>query len=182
MNLDAFLRFGCWGSYLRYLCFEVAYSLTINSLHLHSVVSLLLEEVVELEGLHLILAKRTLEGQRSLGGGSDTLQVELVLEFAEYWVLQREHALFLLRDHQWAVLYLELTSLGGLQHERLRCDVYVLVSDGELTLLDGHLFLSRVLNDDSVHNDLADRAYELDFLDILGVLNSDVEVVEDVLS
>lgn len=165
------------GSHLSYICFEVTGSWPVDSLHFDGIVGCLLQEVAELKGLHGVLAKRALEGQRSLGGGSQALEHQLVVEVTKNGVRQF-HLGFALADHQGQVPNLELTRLIGLEHLSLWVNLDVFVLDGELRAIDFDLLVSWVLNDNAVRHTLTNWTRQVNRLNFRVVLHSDGKGIE----
>lgn len=111
----------------------------------------------ELESLHLVLAKRAFECKRSLGSGSSSLQVELILEVTKDGVLEDQVALGL-TDHERSEADLELPGLTRLESQFIRSHFDVLVGDGELRLVNNYLLVGRVLNHNTLRDALTDSA------------------------
>lgn len=154
---------------------------SISSFDLDGVSGGLLHEVGELEGLHLVLTEGTLEGKRSLGSRSSSLQVELVLEVTEYGVLQDQVALGL-TDHQGSEADLELSGFSRLESEFIRGHFDVLVGDGELRLVDDYLLVGRVLNHNTLRYAFTDGAEQVNGLGVFGFYDSHVDLVHNVLT
>lgn len=160
-HLDAALRLSCSCRHLSHVCLEVAGAWSIDAFDLHRVVRLLLEEVAELEGLHLVLAEGALEGKRPLRSWCQASQDQLVVEVAKDWVLQGQVSLTV-RNHQRKVANLELARLLRLQNLDLGIDLDILVLDLELAAVDLDLLAGGVFDDDRVRSSLTDGALKLD--------------------
>ena len=66
VELDTLLVLGSGGRYLRHVALEIASTWTVDTLNLNGIVRRFLKEVEELEGLHLVLTERALEGKGAL--------------------------------------------------------------------------------------------------------------------
>lgn len=133
----------------------------------------------EFEGLHLVLAKRTLECKRALRCGSSSFQVQLVLKVTKDWVLQEQFTRRL-TDHERSEANLELSRFSGLKSQFRGSDFDILVSNGELRLIDRDSLVSGVLKYYSLRYALTDRAEQINGLDLFAVYYSDVYLIINV--
>jgi len=102
------------------LRFEVANAAwLVEALDLDGIGGGFLEEVSEFEGLHQVVAEGAAERERSLRGGSESLELQLVLEVTQDWGLEHQ-VNFLLADDKGTIADFKATLGLGRDLQLLR--------------------------------------------------------------